>query len=105
MIENTRDLLAKSEKQINEARRKRESEQCAADREQREALEKQSPSGARRSLVDILNAGSVAGTPIEGGIEQLLTKLRADQKSWPPHAAGAQPHLCAARKGYRNGRV
>ena len=47
-FENTRDRLTRSEREINEARRAREQEARNADRAQREALEKTSPSGARR---------------------------------------------------------
>ena len=58
MSENTRDVLAKAERQINEARRKGEDEIRAGDRAQRERLERASPSGARRSFVDLLNGQS-----------------------------------------------
>jgi hypothetical protein len=44
--QSTRDRLAASERQINEARMKREQETRIADRAQRERLEKASPSGA-----------------------------------------------------------
>ena len=51
--ESTYDRLARSEREVNEARKRREEEERKAARSQRETLEKGSPSGARRGLVGL----------------------------------------------------
>ena len=80
--ENTHDALARYEKKINEDRAKRENEMRAEDRQMREKLEKQSSSNyARRSLVDILNFGSISERALDGGLE-VITKLREDQQKY-----------------------
>ena len=80
--ESTHDALMRYERKINEDRAKRENEMRAEDRRMREKLEKQSSSNyARRSLVDILNFGSISDRALEGGLE-VITKLREDQQKY-----------------------
>jgi hypothetical protein len=76
---STRERLEKSEQDIRKARLEREHEQREGDRAQRERLERQSPSGSRLSLVDILNGHSRERAASEGGLD-VITKLRADQE-------------------------
>jgi len=78
-FENTRDQLARAERQIREARERREREERDAARAQRERLEKQSPSGARRSLIDILNAGE-RGNAALAPDSDVITRLHALQR-------------------------
>ena len=77
--ESTNDALARHEKQINEQRLKREQDQQAEDRGIREGLQKQASAGERRSLVDIMNIGSISDRALDDRIE-LITKLRSDQQ-------------------------
>ena len=72
-FENTRDQLARAERQIREARERREREERNAARVQREKLERASPSGSRRHLIDILNGGNAPDIDV-------VTRLRALQK-------------------------
>ncbi len=77
-FENSRDMLAKSERQIVEARRKREDLQRAEDKRVREGLEKMSASsGQRLSLADMLNRMSV--TRMETNGVDAITKIREQQ--------------------------
>jgi len=78
--QSTRDRLAASERQINEARMKREQETRIADRAQRERLEKASPSGARRSLVNILNGMEHERAPVALPGLDAITKIRDGQR-------------------------
>ncbi len=78
-FENSRDMLVTSEREINEARAKREDAEREEARAVRSRLEKASPSGARVGLVDILNGVSSERSAVALPGLDAISKLRADQ--------------------------
>ena len=79
-FENTRDQLARCEHEINAAREKREQQERSEARSQRERLEKQSPSGARRGLVNLLNDMEHERAAVAAPGLDVITKIREQQK-------------------------
>ena len=78
--ESTYDRLVRSEKELNQARERRHQQERDEARTQREMLEKGSPSGARRGLVNILN-GMAANTPPETPGVEAIERVRDLQRA------------------------
>jgi len=76
---DTRSRLAKAEQEIRKSRATREDRQREEDAQQRQRLERQSPSGARRSLVSMLNGTERERAGVASPSLDFMTKLREDQ--------------------------
>ena len=80
--QSTRDILARSEIEIRRAAAARQDQLRKEDRHVREQAEAASPSGSRRSLVDILNSYAVPDVAPTAGFNPILDVRKMQVQSF-----------------------